>query len=195
MAKISRPILYLVVIGAVAYAAVLLTEPEQKPKKVGPRTTQSASKAPTGFTEADLTATFPRYNGKYQDAFKPKVVVKKEVPAPAPTPLFGNGVGVWSLTGISSINGEPSALVENSSTQESVFLKIGESWNGYRVQAIEPSAVILVNGEGKQTRLIFEQFAEEPKPSPSAAPPGVGVATTTPAPPPGNAAPPGGTRP
>ncbi len=194
MAKISRPIIYLVVIGAVAYAAVLLTEPEQKAKKVTPRTTQAVSKAPVGFTEADMTAVFPRYNGKYQDAFQPKVVVKKEVPAPAPSPapVFGNGVGVWALTGINTVNGVRSALVENSTTQETVFLETGDTWNGYRVQAIEPSALVLVNGEGKQTRLIFPQFAEEPQPKAS---PGVGVVTTTPSPQPGSVAAPAGARP
>ena len=194
MAKVSRPILYLVVMGAVAYAAVLLTEPEQTAKKVAPRASQSASKAPAGFTEADMNASFPRYNGKYQDAFKPKIIVKKEVPAPAPTqPMFGaKGVGVWSLTGINSINGVRSALVENNTTQETIFLEVGETWNGFTVQAIEPSAVVLVSVEGKQTRLIFNEFAEEPTP---AASPGVGVVTATPSPQPGNPATPGGARP
>jgi hypothetical protein len=176
VAKISRPIIYVAVLGAVAYAAVLLTEEKPPPRKAAPRVTASGPKAPAGFTAADMTASFPRYQGKNRDAFAPKVVAKKRAAetvagglAPPLPPAIATGV--WVLTGISSVNGVPSALVENGSTGESVFLKQGDLWSGMTVKAIEPEAVILVNAMGKSTRLVFAQPPDEEKAASGTVPP------------------------
>jgi hypothetical protein len=177
VAKVSRPIIYLAVLGAIGYAAVLLTEPEAPARKAGTtRTTASGPKAPLGFTAADLTASFPRYTGKNRDAFAPKIVARKrtaEAVAGGMVPPLppGMATGIWVLTGISSVNGVQSALVENSSTGETVFLKPGDLWSGMVVKGIEPEGVILVNAQGKSTRLVFAQPPEEGGASKGTVPP------------------------
>jgi hypothetical protein len=165
VAKVSRPIIYVAVLGAVAYAVVLLTEEKAPPKKPTTRVTASGPKAPVGFTAADMTATFPRYASKDRNAFAPKVVAKKAAANAGMTPPLLPPIlttGVWTLTGINTVDGVASALLENSSTGETVFLKQGDIWSGLQVLAIEPEAIVLVNAQGKPTRLVFAQPAEEP---------------------------------
>lgn len=175
MAKISRPVIYVAVLGVIAYAAVVLTEPDAPAKKVAPRTAKTTVTAPKGYTEEDLKASFPRYLSKEKDAFKPVVVAKqRSLPGTAPAggalpgnlaQLAGLEKGVWLLTGVTSVNGVRSALVENGSTGESIFLKPGTVWKGLRVAAVESDAVVLVGPQGAKTRLAFAQFADEIKPS------------------------------
>jgi hypothetical protein len=152
-------------LGIVAYGVVILTEPEQVPTKPKTRTASgSAPKAPEGFAEEDMNAQYARYTGAGRDAFAPLIKPTQRV-VPGEALGTGGSVGVtsggWSLTGISVINGERSALIENPSQDGVIFLKVGEVWNGMRVTAIEPKAVILVNSQGQQTRLGFVETIEE----------------------------------
>jgi hypothetical protein len=180
VAKISRPIIYIAVLGAVAYAVVLLTEPEAVKKKPTVRTAATGPKAPPGFTAADMTATFARYSspsGTPRDAFAPKIVVAKKETVPSGSAVATGSpndamMGIWVLTGVSAVNGIRSALVENNTTGETIFLKPGDSWSGMKVVGIEPDAVLLVNTKGQQTRLVFAEPGEE-KPAPLNAPNGV----------------------
>jgi hypothetical protein len=167
VAKISRPIVYVAVIGAIAYAAVLLTEPDKPPVKVV-RRTAPAVQAPKGFAEEDLNAVFPRYAARARDAFLPKVMSSKRSVATAPADgksaetASGLPAGVWMLTGITSVNGVRTALVENGSAGDSVFLKVGDIWNGMRVAAIEQNSLVMVSPAGRKTRFGFPAFDEAP---------------------------------
>lgn len=169
MVKVSRPIIWLVVLGAAGYAAVIFTEPDAvKKKATANAAAHSGVTPPPGFTEADMTAKFDRYNGPITDAFKPKVVLKKPTPGASPAAQPPVATGIWTLTGIALTDGQRSALVENSNTGESVFLKAGDQWSGLKVVSVEPTEVIFVNAEGKRTRLTFAVTVEEkPSPSPS----------------------------
>ena len=175
MAKISRPVVYAAVLGVAAYAVVLLTEPDAPKKKPAIRIAASAAEAPKGFLKEDLTANFARYKGSKNDAFRPKAVSRRSqvVTAKAAVAdtraLTPNAGGVWILTGIASVNGVLSALVENAAADQVIFLKAGETWNTLKVTAIEPDAVILVNLQGKKTRISFPLVAEE-KPAGRAGP-------------------------
>ena len=168
MAKISRPILYAAVLGAAAYAVLLLTEPDAPKKKPTLPARNAAAEAPKGFSKEDLNAHFARYSGGKNDAFRPravsrrsKVVAAKAADAVKPSPDLPPMAGVWSLTGITVVNGIPSALMENATADQVVFLKAGEMWNNLRVTAIEPDAVILANTQGKITRIGFPVVVEE----------------------------------
>ena len=154
MAQISRPILYTVLLGVVVFAAVTLTGSEDTPKKGVKKTTKAASKADGDFTEEDYKAEFARYVGGKRNAFLPKII-----PAKA-TDVVGvghkpNPMGVWSLTGISVNNKVPTAILENSATQEIQFVQKGDKWNGFRVVAIAAEAITLVNAQKQQMRLTF----------------------------------------
>jgi hypothetical protein len=186
---------YAVVVAVAIYAVVLLTEPEKpvgKPKK---RTTLGAGvKAPAGFLPEDMTAKFERYEGKSRDAFKPEVLPKQSVitalptvrpsASPAnPTNLLSQlGLrGSWTLTGINTINGTLSALIENPTTGDSAFLKTGDSWNGLQVVDIQPDTVVFLNSLGQRTQLKFvDPNDEAATTTPGAAPTAPGSTTVVP---------------
>lgn len=167
MAKISRPIIYVALLGAVAYAAVVLTEPEAtKKKKPTVRTTGAASATIPGFTADDMKASFPRYGRRGADAFAPQVIGKKG--AATTGNAAETSVASWTLTGISVVDGVRSALLEQAGTGESVFLKAGQTWNGLTVQSIEPTAVNFVDRTGKTIRLAFAETEEARAVAPAA---------------------------
>jgi hypothetical protein len=191
VAKISRPVLYTAVLGAVAYAVVVLTEPAAPPKKkTVARATRTAATnaAGDGITPEDLAARFPRYEPKRQkDPFTPRVVVAHALPATAAPGAASSALprGKWVLTGIAAINGAKTALVENGAG-DTVFLKAGDGWNGLRVAAIGQESISLVTADGRRTELGFPT-PEEEKPALPAGPGGV--------PTPGGTAPPAGQAP
>lgn len=161
MAKISRPIVYVALLGVVAYTAVVLTEPETAKRKA-PRRPAASARALEGFTEEDMKARFARYAGAPRDAFLPRVVPSRSG-APGAGALPFADAGIWLLTGINVINGVRNALLENGATGETVFVRSGERWNGLLVFRIEPNAVLFVNDKGKMTRIAFlDPDAEKP---------------------------------
>jgi hypothetical protein len=174
VAKISRPVLYTVIVGAIAYAGVVLTEPKAPPaKKAPPRTTHTAATATdagSNITPEDLTARFTRYEPqkKAHDPFLPHVVTAHALAAAA-TAAGGSGGalsagrGSWVLTGISAIDGTRSALLENGSTGESVFLKAGDKWNDLRVADVGVQSVAFVNAAGQRTELGFPELDDQQK--------------------------------
>lgn len=169
MAKVSRTIIYAALAGVVIYAVVLLTEPEKPAKKTLSRTTTRTAVALPGFTVEDMTARFPRYQGVPRDAFQPKIVPKKKEAALALGALGGGTLAeLWALTGVSTVNKVVNALVESVATGESVFLKVGDKWQGLRVVSIEPTTVKLVNDKGVPVRLGFADPNKQ-KPVPGAA--------------------------
>lgn len=181
MAKVSRPIIYAAVLGAVAYAVVLLTEPENVARKAAKVKTKTTVTAPNGFTPEDFKASFPRYTAAGRNAFQPKVVaLKKDTLGTSASERLTEQ---WKLTGVSKIDNVVNALVESTSG-ETAFLKVGETWNGMKVVAIEPTAVALVNGKGEPSRLVFASPEEEEKPTPVTTAP---LLLPTPAPAPGAA--------
>jgi hypothetical protein len=171
--KISRPIIYLLVFGAVAYAAVLLTEPEAVARKsTKPRVSTNRTSKTDGITEEDRNAKFAPYTTARRDAFAPVVVAKKARPknlearpTPEPRPVV---VVVkapvppadWSLTGIALVNGTRMALLENNSHTETIFLKTGEKWKGLEVTQIGQSEVIFKQSNGAPYRMVFANPAE-----------------------------------
>ncbi|HZO91899.1 MAG TPA: hypothetical protein VFB38_26515 [Chthonomonadaceae bacterium] len=195
MAKISRPILYIAIVGAIAYTAVILTEPDTPARKRAARSTKTAVVEAGGFTKEDYTAHFARYRAQGRNAFQPLIVPHKasdkaKQAAPKKTPLVNGGIalngkdGTWTLTGISALDGVQSALLENSATKEIQFVKVGDVWNGLRVASIGSDAVVFVNAQGQQARLTFPEIAPTPAPGTGAAAPNPAV--------PGASAPPGG---
>jgi hypothetical protein len=158
--KISRPVVYALLLGVVGYGVLILTEPDAASKKSKAKTTKTAAAAPAGFASEDLTAHFSRYNSPRQNAFIPKLTTKKvsaalSAPVIAPPSSLGASTGTWQLTGINVIDGVRKALLENSASGELVFLKVGDVWSDQRVSAIEASAVILVNRQNQALRMGF----------------------------------------
>jgi len=154
MPKVSRPLVYTVLAAIAVYAVFLQMQPSPPVAKhlVRASSTAGAEANADGVTDADRSAHFPRYIGGKRDPF---------VAAVSTTHTRKNGDN-WLLTGINSVNGVRTALVENSATGESVFLSIGDRWNGSRVVAIDPEFVELQNAFGQTIHMPFnEQDAAE----------------------------------
>ncbi len=150
MAKISRPAVYTFVGAVAVYAWVLLTQPDT------PAPTRKVHVLRPAIASADEDAAdalvhFARYGGGKHDPFLPHLPASAR---PAATQAAHGEPGKWTLTGISSINGVPNALVESASG-DSVFLHPGDRWRGLRVLSIGTDAVVLLNALGQQTILAF----------------------------------------
>lgn len=168
MAKISRPAVYTAVAAVSVYAVVLLTQPDAPApthKKVIVRHARAAADV---YMANDLSAHFARYQAGKRNPFLSKL--------PDVKPPAGAGSaarGEWVLTGINIINGVPNALVENSATDDSVFLRPGDRWRGLRVLSIGTDAIAFLNALGQQTHLAFRPL-EAVAPAPGSREPGGG---------------------
>jgi hypothetical protein len=122
-------------------------------------TSSDSSQTASNDVENSTTAHFARYTGTSRDPFIPGVALDN--PDSGGPGSLVNG-SKWQLTGINSINGITSALIENADT--SVFLKVGDRWNGLRVASISDDAVNFINSLGQVTQL---GFAPPPEPADS----------------------------
>jgi hypothetical protein len=168
MAKVSRPIIYTVVSAVIGYTAFTLTQPAP-PKKAPKKTTTTAATQKVednGILPEDLKAHFKPYVLQHpRDVFLAGVVSTQKLPD-AKSGRLPNGAN-WVLTGIASIDNVKRALLENSATQDSVFLKVGDKWNNLRVLSVGDISVHFVDATGRQTALGFPEPTDSPTPSPN----------------------------
>jgi len=151
----SRVVIYTLVAAVAVYAYVLQTTPDKTTKKTTKRTTihKTADNTVDGITDADLNAHFARYVASGKDPFVPAIALRPSTPG-----VLGgaeSGGGQWSLTGVNTIDGVTTATVENPASNDSVFLKVGDSWNGLRVTSITSESVAFENALGQPTTLSF----------------------------------------
>lgn len=167
MAKISRPVLYTLVLGAVAYAAVVLTEPEQPAPKATTKkpTAPKVSVTGTEYTPEDLKAKFVALNEMPKNAFKPLVVRASAESAANAVPPQPNGIpskltggtGNWVYSGSVEVNGVTSALLEDQKTGEGIYLKRGQKWFNATVTDIGDESIVLAGPDGTTTRVSVAQ--------------------------------------
>jgi hypothetical protein len=160
VAKVSRPIIYAALFGVVAYAAVVLTEPETPTKKTTKKTTATAKKnANDPYLPQDYKAKFERVNLPVKNAFKPLVVRQSAGGALDSLRLdglpagFAGGDPNWRYTGTAEIDGVRVALIENHVSGDGVFLKVGETWNQTVLTSIETEAIVMVGPGGAVRRI------------------------------------------
>jgi hypothetical protein len=158
--KSSRVIPYTVIGALACYAIFLYTQPQapttaRRPVHVSTPTLTANNSL--NLTPQDIASHFPRYEPvSTRDPFMALVG------GPGPSGgLFGangsasGGTDSWQLTGINTVNGVASALIENETTGESVFLQPGDTWKGLRVIDISQDDVTFVNTLGQDTTLSF----------------------------------------
>lgn len=153
MARLKGPIPIVLVLAAVAYGVVLLTEGDQPATGAGARKSAKSRAGKGAEADARALVCFPRYRAAGKDAFAPGVIAQKAGSMEAPV-LMGES-GMWALTGISTTNGVTSALLENGSTHETAFVRTGDKWNGLTVAAIEPTEVVFRDKQGGDHRVTF----------------------------------------
>lgn len=164
--KLSRPVIYTLVL-AVCAGAWLLTSEEVIARKGAPKRKTTASKLnlPTGFTKEDLDARFNSVNDAPKDAFQPivakstsgseRTAASDQVPS-----ILTGGDPNWVFTGMAEIDGVATGLLENRSTGEGVFLRPMEGWRRATVQSISASTLVLRGESGKDYFLkIPDPFA------------------------------------
>lgn len=147
------------VIGGVAIGAIafLMTgSPETPRKKAASAKPKAASraKAEDEFTKADYDAKFVSAKVAVRDVFSPLVMASSGgrggSAAPNAIPFeFTGSKEAWVYTGTAVIDGVPNALVENTSTGEGEFIKVGQTWKLATVRRITPTSLTLTNAGGK----------------------------------------------
>jgi hypothetical protein len=147
---------------SIIVAAILFYQNEfgQEPAATAHKTTSSSQAAGAdAILPEDLNAHFSAFKSPSRDPFLPEVFPPN---SGGQGDLSGVGKkGGWSLTGINEVNGVRSALVEDDSTGDSVFLQPGDHWNGLKVIAITDDGVQLENTIGQETRLTFPVPADD----------------------------------
>lgn len=147
------------VIGGVAIGAIafLMTGSPETPRKKAesskPRAA-SRAKAEDEFTKADYEAKFAPTKLAVRDVFSPLVLASSGGRggsiAPNAIPFdFTGSKEAWVYTGTAVINGVPNALVENTSTGEGEFIKVGQTWKLATVRRITPTSLTLTNSSGR----------------------------------------------
>lgn len=152
MPKISRPILYVALVGVVVATYLFVSEPDAPAKKANKKTKVTAT-ARDGVTVEDLNAKFDRYADKGKDSFFPKVIPAKS--SLGETAKRAGGLDNWNLTGVSIVNNVMSATLENTQTKELQFLKTGDVWNSLKVILVASDHVMFRNDKNQETRLTF----------------------------------------
>ena|SRR5579871_5432944 len=165
----------LIFIGGLIYALMPEGSPPKGPKPPAALAVKKSSNADEiVYTEADQRASFASLSQPLKNSFKPLVVRTngpggqvsgKDNAVPA---YMARGDGNWIYSGTASIDGVPTALLENGSTGEGVYLKDGERWKDLTVLAINPDSISIrgaESGEELTLRLASPTTEEDMKPA------------------------------
>lgn len=152
----KRRLFWLITLGVSAMVAVWALGGEETTgsKSATKRPPVTAKTKQDAFRPEDYTAQFPAVNNAARNSFRPLIVRKDPSLSSIPTisneipSAFTGGEAGWMLTGISEVNGAKSALVENKSTGEGVFLAAGETFRVARVLTITEDSMVLQGPEG-----------------------------------------------
>lgn len=118
------------------------------------------------FQEDDFTAQFESVNSGLKNAFVP-VVARAEsgssgglAPNEFSTALT-NGEPGWFYTGTVIVDEVPSALIENISTGEGMYLKVGEKFKNVVIAEITPTYIVVSTSSGRPIRMNLLDDAPE----------------------------------
>lgn len=159
--------------GAAVLLLVVMTGPKDAPAATTSSTRakkRTSAKDVGQYTTADRTAKFPPLTLAAYDVFKP--AVKKAVPTPPPLAGGESPGGIpasmtggdanWYYTGLVELNGSREALLENSTSGETQYVRAGGGFKAARVSTVDISAVTLVGPDGTVARVPLQQYGEAP---------------------------------
>ncbi len=142
-------------IGLIAFLATGSEDPRAKKNSSEKPRARTAAKANEDFTQADFDAKFAPAKVEYRNVFTPLVMASSGNRgggslSPNSIPLeFSGGKEQWVYTGTAVIDGVPNALVENSSTGEGEFIRVGQNWKSATVRRITPTSLTLTSSSGR----------------------------------------------
>lgn len=165
---LKKPVFWVALLGLGA-AGFFLTEPETtkgSSLKATPRKKAAVKPGATSvvFTEEDSKATFNRVSEPPRDAFRPIVARRGGIGggdglANGLPSDFTGGEGNWVYTGSAEIDGVTSALLENRTSGEGVFLKRGERWKSASVISVGSRSIVMRGPSGTRTFTMVEEEA------------------------------------
>jgi hypothetical protein len=173
-------VLYMAALAVVAATWLFLNPPDAGSAKRAKRSvakTVTTTKASL-YTQEDYKAKFSPVNLTARDAFKPliartdRALEAPEGPSGIPPALAG-GVAGWTYTGTVEVDGVVQAVLENPTTGEGEFVKVGDSWKTARVMSITPTDIIL-SGPSGTAKTVRLQGTGQPLASGTLAPASVG---------------------
>lgn len=155
---------YLILGGIVVVAAIVLNLPGDDTAKVAVKNAppKTSVQVQGDFTKEDVEAKFNPVNVQVVNAFKP-VVARKSAgidsgkTANLVPSEYAGGADGWVYTGNAEIDGVPTALLENRTTQDGVFLKQGDRWKTSVVERITPTTVELSGAAGTVTLSLVNE--------------------------------------
>ncbi|MFY9233864.1 MAG: hypothetical protein WAO58_05310 [Fimbriimonadaceae bacterium] len=162
--KISRPILFLL-LGTLVLAYILVSgdSAPSSASRVKPKAKKKASAQGVTWSEEDYEVNkdgqrFKLVNEPLRNAFKPLVTRRQNNLSTGPGGILLGIAGTpgWVYTGMAEVDGIPQALLENSITQDGVFLKQGEKWNGAVVHQIKPDELVFMDKTGVLQRVALD---------------------------------------
>jgi hypothetical protein len=160
--NLSKPMQYgLVFVLAVAAWLILSPAlfPESGNKSIATKIKKSAKTTADLYTPEDYKAKFAPESSVLKNAFKPLVVKtttggKGAAAKPNLVPAaFAAGDPNWSYTGTAEVDGVLQALLENRTTGESAFLRVGDTWKGISVEEITEDSLVIASSDGDQLTL------------------------------------------
>lgn len=146
-------------IGVIAFLATGSEDPRAKKSSGDKPRARATAKADEDFTMADFDAKFSPAKVEYRNVFTPLVMASSGNRgggslSPNSIPLeFSGGKEQWVYTGTAVIDGVPNALVENSSTGEGEFIRVGQNWKSATVRKITPTSLTLTSSSGRVQKM------------------------------------------
>lgn len=179
MAKVSKPTMYLLVLTVAVAIWFFTTDSSSTKSKSSAYKTKKVVKKDkeTDLTDEDYKAKFASITTPARNIFAPLVSRSKGLrgssgsidqgPMMIP-PELTLGQATWTYTGMAEVDGVPTALVENSETQEGVFLKRGEKWKLATIYSISEDALVLSGPDGvRHTVKVSGSESAEPAVQPA----------------------------
>lgn len=155
MASLKGPVPLVLGAAVLVYVAFSMTDSGK---------TAVTSVGTTGGTKHQATGKsvvrFTPYVGRGHDAFLPLVLQERAVGGGGVGFSPDGGASQWNLTGISTVNGVQTAVMENTASKEVVFLRQGEVWNGHRLMSVDGTSVLFHTREGRPIRVNFAEPAD-----------------------------------
>ena len=163
MAKISRPVLYLAIIGIGAAAYIVMNPDTPAKTSTKPKTHARITTANSQFLPVDYSTTFDAQVPLARNAFKPLVerrssaLLNALAAGGAIPPELTGGDANWVCTGSAEVDGIKQALLENKNSGDAVFVKQGDHWKNAVVSQVLDEAVVLVGDDGEPRTIHVQQ--------------------------------------
>lgn len=164
MLKISKSMQLLIGLALIVVTYLYTSGEDATTSKT--RSTKPSSKTaklPENVKEEDYTKRFASLNEAPQNSFMPVIARatggkdgKSYEPDAIPQEYAGGEPG-WYFTGTAEIDGVKQALVENRSSGNGDFLRVGQEWKRVRITAIGENTMTIVgpNGQPKTLSLSY----------------------------------------